>query len=172
MQSRRRFVIAASAIATAGTATRALAEPPKIVDCLLVQTAKGLTFDAATGTMGLTGVSPITLFFSDRPERIAGNMKTTAFIPFWSMGRDSFSKNPPNADVSIIDGDTMRQVVVELRNPVLDGDTLRYKVKRLQGSMPEKGADISVFIDIIGMPMTPMSFAGVRRRTFRRAWYR
>jgi len=38
--------------------------------------------------------------------------------------------------------------------------------------MPEKGADVSVFIDIIGMPRTPISFAGVGRRTWRRAWYR
>ncbi len=172
MQSRRRLVIAASAFATAGIATRALAEHPKVVDYLLVQTSKGLAFDAATGTMSLTGVSPITLFFSDRPERIAGNMKTTSFVPFWSKGKDSFAKNPPNADVSIIDGDTMHQVVVVLQDPVLEGDTLRYKVKTLQGTMPEKGADISVFIDIIGMPWTPVSYAGVRRRAFRRGWYR
>ena len=172
MQSRRNLVIAASALATAGMTTNALAGPPKLVDYLLVQTAKGLSYDAATGTMSLIGVSPITLFFSDRPERIAGNMKTTAFIPFWSKGKDSFSKNPPNADVSIIDGDTMHQVVVVLQDPVLEGDSLRYKVKTLQGTMPEKGADISVFIDIIGMPRTPLSFAGARRRTFRRAWYR
>ena len=72
MQSRRHLVIAASALATAGMATRALADQPKIVDYLLVQTAKGLSYDAATSTMSLTGVSPITLFFADRPERIAG----------------------------------------------------------------------------------------------------
>jgi hypothetical protein len=35
--------------------------------------------------------------------------------------------------------------------------------------MPESGADVSVFIDIIGMPLTPVSYAGVARRTYRRA---
>jgi hypothetical protein len=35
--------------------------------------------------------------------------------------------------------------------------------------MPAKGADVSVFIDVIGMPLTPMSYAGVARRTYRRA---
>ena len=109
---------------------------------------------------------------ADRPERVAGNMKTSAFIPFWSKGKDSFAKVPPNADVSIIDGDTMRQVIVELQDPALDNDILRYKVKMLQGEMPEKGADVSVFIDIIGMPRTPYSFAGAGRRTWRRGWYR
>jgi hypothetical protein len=38
--------------------------------------------------------------------------------------------------------------------------------------MPDKGADVSVFIDIIGMPRTPFSYAGAARRGYRRAWYR
>jgi hypothetical protein len=38
--------------------------------------------------------------------------------------------------------------------------------------MPAKAAEVSVFIDIIGMPMTPLSYAGVGRRTYRRAFYR
>lgn len=172
MQSRRNLVLATSALVAAGISTSTLADDDKAVDYLLVQTAKGLAFDKATATLSLVDVSPITLFFADRPERIAGNMKTSAFIPFWSHGKDSFAKVPPNADVSIIDGDAMRQVVVELQDPVLEGDTLHYKVKVLHGDMPAKGADVSVFIDIIGMPRTPMSFAGVGRRTYRRAWYR
>jgi hypothetical protein len=28
---------------------------------------------------------------------------------------------------------------------------------------------VSVFIDVIGMPLTPLSYAGVARRTYRRA---
>lgn len=172
MQNRRNLLFAASALAAAGVANRARADDQKVVDYLLVQTAKGLIFDKANDALSLTGISPITLFFADRPERVAGNMKTSAFIPFWSRGKDSFAKNPPNADVSIIEGDSMRQVVVELQNPALESDTLRYKVRILQGDMPEKGADVSVFIDIIGMPWTPASYAGVRRRTYRRAWYR
>ena len=172
MQSRRNLVIATSALVAAGATTRTLADDAKVVDYLLVQTAKGLTFDKATNTLSLIDVSPITLFFADRPERVAGNMKTSAFIPFWSHGKDSFAKDPPNADVSIIDGDTMRQVVAVLQDPVLESDILRYKVKILHGDMPEKGADVSVFIDIIGMPATPVSYAGVARRSYRRAYYR
>lgn len=172
MPKRRNLVLAASAFAAAAPVARAVAADTSTIDYLLVQTAKGLAFDKASNTLRLVGVSPITLFFSDRPERVAGNMKTDRFTSFWSHGKDSFAKDPPNADVSIIDGDAMRQVVVVLQDPVLEGDTLRYKVKLLQGEMPEKGSDVSVFIDIIGMPRTPMSFAGVGRRTYRRAWYR
>jgi hypothetical protein len=143
----------------------------KQVDYLLVQTAKGLTFDKAANRLTLVGVSPITLFFSDRPERIAGNMKTAHFVPFWSMGNDSFEKAPPNADVSFVEGDTVRQVVVELRDPVLDGGALHYTVRTLEGELPEAASDVSVFIDVIGMPWTPASYAGVARRSYRRAYY-
>jgi len=63
--------------------------------------------------------------------------------------------------------------VVELQDPVLSGDNLTYTVKLLQGEMPAQANDVSVFIDIIGRPLTPLSFAGVARRNFRRAyWYR
>jgi hypothetical protein len=172
MPSRRTLVLAASAVATAGLVSRASADDKKEIDYLLVQTAKGLTFDKAANRLSLVGVSPVTLFFADRPERVAGNMRTADFVPFWSKGNDSFKKDPPNADVSFVDGDSMRQVVIVLRDPVLEGDSLHYTVRTLNGEMPVRAQDVSVFIDIIGMPWTPASYAGVARRSYRRAWYR
>jgi hypothetical protein len=147
-------------------------EPAENADFLFVQSAKGMTFDKETSALTLVGVSPVTLFFSDRPERIAGNMTTAAFVPFWSEGKDSFLSDPPNADLSILEGDTLRQVVVVLRDPVPDGENLAYTAQVIQGDMPAKGADVSVFIDIIGMPLTPLSYAGVARRAYRRAYWR
>ena len=41
-------------------------------------------------------------------------------------------------------------------------------MKIVSGDMPETGSEVSVFIDIIGMPLTPISYAGVARRSFRR----
>jgi hypothetical protein len=151
---------------------QAVKEPPKQADFLFVQTAKGMSFDKSANKLALEGVSPVTLCFSDRPERVAGNMKTTAFVPFWSTGKDSFLKDPPNADVSILEGDKLRQVVVMLQAPELKGDNLTYTVKVLQGELPAKGADVSLFIDIIGMPLTPWSYAGVARRSYRRVFWR
>jgi hypothetical protein len=143
-------------------------QPGKQADFLFVQTAKGMTFDKSANKLTLEGISPVTLFFSDRPERIAGNMKTAAFVPFWSTGKDSFLKDPPNADVSILEGDKLRQVVAVLQSPELKSDKLTYTVRVLQGEMPAKGADVSVFIDVIGMPLTPVSYAGAARRSYRR----
>ena len=146
------------------------AAPAKHADFLFVQTAKAMTFDAPSGKFTLQGISPVTVFFSDRPDRIAGNMPTASFVPFWSDGKDSFLSDPPNADISIVEGSKLHQVVVVLRDPVLEGDALSYAVKLVGGTMPTTGAEVSVFIDIIGMPMTPLSFAGARRRTYRRAF--
>lgn len=131
-----------------------------------------MRFDEATSKLTLEQASPVTVFFSDRPERIAGNMKTAQFIPFWSEGKDSFLSDPPNADVSILEGTDLRQVVAVLQDPVLSGGDLIYTVKVLQGDMPASGADVALFIDIIGMPLTPLSYAGVARRAYRRAYWR
>jgi hypothetical protein len=175
MTTRRSFVAATLAVSSLASFKSALVqgaqEQPKQADFLFVQSSKAMTFDKSTNKLTLTGVTPMTLFFTDRPERIAGNMKTTAFIPFWSEGKDSFKSDPPNADISILEGNALQQIVVVLQDPVLEGDNLAYTVKVLQGDMPAKGADVSVFIDIIGRPLTPFSYAGVARRAYRRAYF-
>ena len=60
-------------------------------------------------------------------------MTTAAFIPFWSKGKDSFLSDPPNADLSILEGSELRQVVVVLEQPELYGDNLTYSVKIVSG---------------------------------------
>lgn len=66
----------------------------------------------------LRGVSPATILFSDRPKRIAGHMDTKEFVAFWSEGKDSFAKDPPNATLSIFGEQALTQVVATLRNPL------------------------------------------------------
>lgn len=179
MTTRRNLAITAAAtaaLAAAVTPARAQTAPAGEAsgnaDFLFVQTARRMTFDRATNRLTLHEVSPVTVFFSDRPDRIAGNMRTAAFVPFWSRGRDSFLSDPPNADISIVEGGELRQVVAVLRDPVLEGGNLAYTVQILGGTMPDAGEEVSVFIDIIGMPRTPVSFAGAARRGYRRAWMR
>ena len=171
-----RLLIAACAVALAGAATAApagsaapTAATAKTADFLFVQTSKSMSFDPKTSTLTLVGISPVTTFFTDRPERRAGGMTTAEFVPFWGEGKDSFAKDPPNADLSIIENGKLQQAVVELTNPVLKGDTLTYTVNVIKGPVPARGSNASVFIDIIGMPLTPVSVAGVARRTTRRA---
>jgi hypothetical protein len=170
--SRRQLIAGATGLAGAllvpGAASAQDASGAK-ADFLFVQTADSMAFDADQNRLTLNDISPTTLFFSDRPERIAGNMTTEAFVPFWSEGKDSFLSDPPNADISILEDGKLRQTVVVLDDPVLENGDLHYTVKIIDGDMPVMGEHVSVFIDIIGMPLTPLSVAGVRRRAFRRA---
>lgn len=169
--SRRRLLAGGAGLAAALAAAGAAAAetPAEEPDFLFVQTAKGMTYDAAAKRLTLTGVSPVTLFFSDRPERIAGNMRTAHFEDFWKGGKDSFLQDPPNADLSILEDGKLRQTVVVLRDPKLEGEDLHYTVEIVDGDMPAAGAEASLFIDVIGMPLTPVSYAGVARRSYRRA---
>ena len=106
------FVAAPGVVASLASVKSVLAqgaqEPAKQADFLFVQTAKRMTFDKSASKLTLTGVSPIMVMFSDRPERIAANMRTAEFVPFWSKGKDSFLSDPPNADISILEGDRLR----------------------------------------------------------------
>jgi hypothetical protein len=138
----------------------------KNVDVLFVQNAKNVTFNE--GKLVLRDVNPVTVCFTDRPARMAGHMQTSRFVPLWSQGKDSFLKDNPNATLSVFSGDNVSDLVVELRNPQLSGNDLSYDARILEGTPPSNAGSCALFIDIIGMPRTPMSYAGVARRAWRR----
>jgi hypothetical protein len=115
-------------------------------------------------------VGPTTLFFSDRPERIAGHGTTEEMVKNWSQGDESFAADPPNATLSILGDAEIDDVVVVLSEPVLSGSKLTYSVRVLNGEIPASGGAASLFIDVIGMPLTPYSYAGASRRAFRRRY--
>ena len=133
---------------------------------LFVQSAKSFTF--ADGKLSLHGVSPNTIYFTDRPVRIAGHITVKEYIDWGRDAKDSFTKNPPNGTLSIIAGDEAKNIVMVLKDAKLEDDTLSFKVRILEGKMPKAGGVNSLFIDIIGMPLTPFSIAGVHRRMWRR----
>ncbi|WP_342641653.1 hypothetical protein [Rhodoligotrophos ferricapiens] len=112
---------------------------------LFVQSADSFSSDGKTLT--LKGVSPQTIMFSDRPERMTGDALTAKFVEFWDKGKDSFQKDPPNASISTVVDGKNDIIVVELLNPRLDGDTLTYDIKPLSGELPQSGQQISLFID-------------------------
>src|SRR6266508_5239196 len=138
----------------------------KKVDVLFVQNAKNVTFN--NGKLVLRGVNPVTVCFTDRPARMAGHMQTSRLIPLWSQGKDSFLKNNPNATLSVFRGHNVSDLVVELSNPQLSGNDLTYDARVLEGTPPTNGGACALFIDVIGMPATPMSYAGAARRAWRR----
>ena len=92
--NRRELCFGAATLAAANFATSAMAQDTTgdNADFLFVQTAKGMSYAAHENRLTLRDVSPVTLFFSDRPDRIAGNMTTKRFVPFWSEGTDGRAK--------------------------------------------------------------------------------
>jgi hypothetical protein len=144
------------------------------VPSLIVMNARGATLQG--GKLTLLGVTPNSIVFADRPVRSAGHALTTDLLEQWSpsTGGDSFAKNPPNATVSAFgkDGSVVRDAVVVLKSPKQEGDKLTFDVDVLEGDLAGADGPASIFIDIIGLPFTPLSFAGAaRRNAFRSAWY-
>ena len=60
---------------------------------MFVQTAQAAVSDGTTLT--LKGVTPSTLYFSDRPQRVVGHMTTADFVELWDAGENSFEERSP-----------------------------------------------------------------------------
>jgi hypothetical protein len=125
------------------------------VELLFVQNARGVAIDKDKGTLTLKGVSPTTLWFSDRPVRMAGHYNMKEYLATWGEGAESFRTDPPNATLSVFEPgqDDLLDVVVKLQNPRLQGDDLIYDITLIdkEGPLPKKGGPASLFIDIFGV---------------------
>lgn len=159
---------AATPSANAGITWTTAGKPSGKMDVLYVQNAQSVTLEK--GKLVLHGVNQATICFTDRPARLAGHLPTSSFIPLWSEGKNSFLKDPPNATLSIFSGDNVSDLVVEISNPILSGDNLTYNARVLEGAASVKGGECTLFIDIVGCPRTPVSYAGAARRGFRRGY--
>jgi hypothetical protein len=76
--------------------------PP--VSLLFVQMATSGTFTETDDghLLVLEGINEQTIYYSDRPHRIAGHMSTDELVKKWTSGEDSFESNPPNAVMTIV----------------------------------------------------------------------
>jgi hypothetical protein len=124
--------------------TKEVSDP---VQLLFVQNSVTGSYDGKR--LNLNGIGS-TVFFSDRPERVAGHVQTQEFISHWDQGSDNFASNPPNGTLSIFGEKGANSVVVELTDPKLENNNLSYQVKVLQGTLPANFQESSLFIDILG----------------------
>ena len=125
-----------------------------------VQSAKSVEFDAGSGILTLKDVSPVMIWFTDRPQHLAGHETVQEFVGTWDKGKDSFAVNPPNATLSIFRGDHVLDAVVVLSDPRLNGNDLAYHVDILEGQIPATAGISTLFID--------SAVRRVARRTSRR----
>ena len=143
-------------------------DEPVVLEEMFVQIARTVTSDKSTLTLG--DVSPSTLYFSDRPERVVGHLTTEQFVDQWSEGPNSFLEDPPNAVLSYVatGNDIPSDAVVVLRDPAVSGSSLTYSIEVLEGTVPAESGAVTLFIDPIGRPLSPVSLAGMNRRDRRR----
>jgi hypothetical protein len=122
---------------------------------MFVQTAEDLKVDPAASTIRLVKVNQQTVYFTDRPQRIAGHITTADYLREWTAraGKDNFAADPPNATLSVYEpgrpDNTL--VVIKITKPVVDGADLVYSYSIVSGTMPANGGATSLFIDGIGV---------------------
>ncbi|HEV7188473.1 MAG TPA: hypothetical protein VGN28_11310 [Blastococcus sp.] len=153
---------------TETTASEMSIENLEAEESMFVQTAGGAT--STNGTLTLTGITPSTLYFSDRPQRVVGHMTTADFVDLWGEGDNSFEADPPNAVLAFLpSGDVAPEdAVVVIKEPHLKDDELSYSIDVLEGTVPALAGPVTLFIDPLGRPLSPVSVCGVRRRERRR----
>lgn len=145
------------------------AEEDEGCDGLFVIRAQGMSFDGKR--MVLHGTDPNITYFCDRPVRTAGHLTIDALREIVTIGENNFLENPPNAAVSIFGtGGEVTDVVVVLPSaPIVKEDEFDFEVQLIHGELPPTGGAVALFVDPIGVPVSPTSVAGVHRRHKRRA---
>jgi hypothetical protein len=140
------------------------------IEAMFVQIAPEAS--VADGVLTLHDVGDATLYFSDRPKRVVGHVKSSQFVDMWTEGDNSFEQDPPNAVLAFLEpGDDMPDdVVVVIKEPRVEGTSLKHDIDVLDGEPPAhaKGG-VTLFIDPFGRPLSPVSAAGIHRRGRRRA---
>ena len=157
--SRRSLLAFATAGMAGGLGSSVLSiEPARAEDekpmLMFVQIAENLKVDAAAKTVRLINVGQQTLYFADRPVRIAGHLRMADYLQEWTSkaGPDNFGKDPPNAALSVFEpGQTDNTLaIIEIRKPKVEGQDLVYEYKVIDGKLPSTGGQTSLFIDWIG----------------------
>lgn len=100
----------------------------------------------AADTLTLKDV-PLVVYFTDRPQRSSGHMDLGAFVETWDEGGDTFKKDPPNAELSIFNGDGDKHAVLIVDKPVVSADDISFDVTVLNGDVPGAFGHATLFID-------------------------
>ena len=110
-----------------------------------VQQAAAMTYDGTTLT--LEGVAPSTIFFSDRPYRLSGQVDAATFAKLWDSPSGPFSRVPPNAAISVLGATGYSPAIVELTSASTDGNNMKYGIKVISGTVPANAEGIALFVD-------------------------
>lgn len=138
----------------------------KEIEALYVQNAAGARYDGQRLT--LSGVGQTTLTFSDRPRPRGGPRAHHRVRGRLGRRRGQLRGRPAQRGALLVRGCALNDVVVILSEPRLAGTELSYAVSITDGELLPASSESSLFIDPVGRPLSPVSFAGARRRGERR----
>lgn len=145
-------ILSLAACASNSSKPSSSSEDPRF---MFIHVAEGVKVNQASKTIRLVNVNQQTLFFSDRPDRIAGHLKMADYLDEWTTksGENNFSAVPPNAALSVYEpGQTDNTLaVIEITDPKVDGTDLLYSYKLIEGTLPETTGHTALFIDRIGI---------------------
>ena len=128
------------------------------IPALAVINAQGAKLEG--NQLTLTGVSPNSVVFADRPVRAAGHIPTADLMTEWA-GTGSFAQDPPNATVSVLGGaSNVSDAVVTLKSAKLDGSNLVFDVTVLEGTLSGATGPAALFIDRFGWRGRGALYAG------------
>jgi hypothetical protein len=148
MKLRLAAALAASALTTATFAGAAVAQADSVASApsaLFVLTASAGSTDATDVTLEGT---PSVLWFSDRPERLAGHIDLSEFAMIWDAAQDGFAEDPPNAVLTVLRDGQDTSAVVELTTMRLRGGGISFAVNLLEGQLLDGSFEsAALFVD-------------------------
>ena len=120
------------------------------VEWLLVHTAT-----EATATNSTTLVMHLTndiFAFTDRPYRDYLYLDGEVYASLWDENEetDNFYTDPPNAVLTWVDGDEVKEVEVVITDADFDGDNIIYTIENSNLTANQSFEDVSLFVDGIG----------------------
>ena len=86
--------------------------------------------------------------FTDRPYRKHLYMNGTQYASLWSNDEtNSFYTDPPNAVLTWVDGDEVKEVEVVITDADFDGDNIIYTIENSNLTDNQSFDDVSLFVD-------------------------
>lgn len=140
-------VIPAALLATAIFAsTKALAEY-RHPAWFFLQTAKSLEI---RGSELVVPVTSDVFAFNSHPMQTRGYLTAGEFVALWRNGKANFSDTPPNAVLTWVEGDQLREAEITLTGARLGPAALAvvFEFEFAAGdALPERAKNISLFVD-------------------------
>jgi hypothetical protein len=126
--------------------TFTFAEDKPAEEWLFVHTA-----DEAQVINNTTIVMPVTrdiFAFTDRPYRKHGYMTGEQFASLWAKaGSNSFKTDPPNAVLTWVEGEDVKEAEVVIKDASIDGNSITY-TRKYSATIPDGTLEsVSLFID-------------------------